>query len=612
MNLIFLTLVLITSLNPAWAKEQKIITRIGVGQIRIEPATVTSNPAPANSSVDNPQTQDPGTTTVVVVDPEPQDLAELDQLRMIINAIPAAQYQGGDRLGIYYNPNQTISQTNPVRIYNLKTGGYFSVYFDKNSFLQFTIGTVPNSVNGLVPLAPQERIDISNLDFQDSAILETIYNEADLANYKIGQTTQVSMDILPRFRMRYGTVTRTIKVNGIYIPAGSIAVGMRDDSLARPDLADMSNLRFYSPEGVLLNIVPDKDKNQIDCGTVTKAQCFDFEQYYTPTGSTEFGAKAYATYNIRDLLPNKTAKQANTIWLDIQKDLEANTVLDINSAKEPWHERIFKELNQQESVYLFNLFKNATDIEIMKSQFCYQETKAFQNFILQNTTTADLFKRYCQNSFEAKPNDDRNTALGKSYDAMFCKLREFTDAKLAKWQAKEIWEAAGDSRTSSAWQNYQNANAKQNNAQDQYNQARELYNRELKYGAVDSQDSGQIQTVDEQSVLDPGIPAECSKKQDRDAKACRQYYDAPPRCINDNGYLKKNDASCHGYKSPGFAPEPSPVTTATPQASTAPPPPTTTPAPIPQATPPSPAPAKPSTQPTAQKILQQALKKLLK
>ncbi|MDA0772961.1 MAG: hypothetical protein O3C63_08465 [Cyanobacteria bacterium] len=595
-NRFLLLIIFFTSLNSSWAdqKHYKTITRTGVGQLRLEQAAakIPTDPEPPVCNVppgnifklangcdcDQPAVLPNGCPCINPFcrksDPEP----ELQRLRMIVNAFPAGTFHGEDRLGIYYQSTLPISETNPVRIYNLKTGGYFSAYFDNESFLRFSVGTVPNSINGISPLAKQERVNLDNLDFQDAAVLETIYNPDQLDDYKLGALNEVTMDILPRFRVRYGLVTKTISINGIYIPAGSIVAGTRDDGIARPGFTDMTNLRFYSPDGVLLNVVPEKDKNKLFCGTVATAQCIDFDSHYTEPATTEFGAKVFAEYSTKDFFPGKDASQANEIWLDIQKDLEAQTVLGIFANKEPWQERIFKELNQQEIVYLSNLFANVTSVNALEALFGYVETDAFRDFSLLDAS-ADSFTEFCKTVSAPVETDDRDTALNKAYDSMYCKLKAFSDAKLMKWDSQDNVQAVSSRNTAKA----------------EYYTAFELYNHELKYGAIERKPTtiSEVEnpTATDDDEVDPysSIPANCQKKNNRDTKACRQYYDAPKRCINNNGYLKKNDTSCHGYKSPGFAPEaPAPASVIKAPA----------PKPKPVAAPPKPAAKKPAKKPS--------------
>lgn len=609
MKKILLSLFLL-ALNPAWAEgsERRIIKRTAVGQIRIEqrgtivpePATSTQPPqcnppdeiyrlangCPCNNP--NCNSNDGGGSQ--------SDPIEVQQLRMIISAIPAGQFQGEDRLGIYYNPNRQISSNNPVRIYNLKTGGYFSAYFDSAGFLRTSIGTVPNSVNGIAPLPSSQRVDISRLNFQDSAVLETIYGDPGHSNIKITETDEVNIDMLPRFRKRYGTITRTTLINGIYMPAGSIVIGTRYDGVARPDLNDMSDLRVYSPEGVLINVIPEKDFSSLDCGTVSRAQCFDFQSHYTDQSTYDFGAKVFAEYNTASFFPGMNAQQANRLWLDIQKDLEANTVLDINSGNEPWQERIFKDLNKQEQTYIKNLLTNQVRIKTLEEMMGYRQTNRFMQFVAKNNGQAD-FEKYCREADLVSTEADlRDAALEKAYDNMFCKLNDFSNRKLEKWEARDKFNNASNKNKAVAKTDFDIAINQQDIAHAAYNQARQAYNQELKYGAEKRKESGATSVEDTgdepTTVVDDGIPVECTKKQNRDKPKCRQYYDAPPRCINNNGYLKKNDQTCHGYKSPGFAPESQAQTVAKPAPKVEPkvqpvpkPEPKTTPAPKPVARP---------------------------
>jgi hypothetical protein len=170
---------------------------------------------------------------VIVIDPPPPLTPKAyEQLELILKLIPSDTLPNGKpRLGIYYNPSQPFSINNPVRIYNKEKGGYYSVYFDQDDYLQTSVGAVPNGLNNLRPLDPNERIDINNLSFQDSTILNVQYGRRDTAKFTISANESLTLDVLPRARTRYGTVPSTFSFNSIYIPAGSIVVGTRNEGL---------------------------------------------------------------------------------------------------------------------------------------------------------------------------------------------------------------------------------------------------------------------------------------------------------------------------------------------------------------------------------------------
>ena len=607
------------ALNPVWAEEKKYrtITRTAVGQIRVERrgTKIPDDPEPRKCNVppgnvwklsDGCWCDDPNCHVCTGPDchkctgsncheVEP---VEVEQLRMIISAIPAAKFHGEGRLGIYYNPNRKISSENPVRIYNIKTGGYFSAYFDPQGFLQTSVGTVPNIINGLKPVPSGQAVNLDKLDFQNSAQLEIIYDKPDHSNYKITKTDEIEMDMLPRFRKRYGTITRTTLINGIYMPKGSIVIGTRYDGVARPDLNDLKDLRVYSPEGVLINIIPEKDFKSMDCGTVSRAQCFDFESHYTPQQTYDFGARVFAEYNTRSFFPGKSAQEANSTWLEIQRDLESNTMLNINSAKEPWHERILKTLNKEEEVYLKNLYDNARGIDIMTKVFNYKPTAKFLAFTakLPSNSKIDKFRKYCEDTdFSTTDDDSRDEALDKTYDDMNCKLDQYGLAKKNKWNIEDLIALGKINKPGKA---LQDANDAKKEAHLKYDNARQTYNRELKYGAEERKDSGGTSAEDpgddKPSVVDPEIPAECQKKKNRDKPQCRIYYEAPPRCINKKGE-RKPGKECRGYKMPANAEDDSEQRTVKPASKK--PEPKVIPAPKPKPEPKKPKPKKPKAQP---------------
>ncbi len=579
----------------AGATKQVVIHRVGVGQIRIEQGHADITPAPVSPppTTNPPPTIEPPVITpppvVIIPNPPPPVQPKVyEQLELILRLIPSDTLADGKpRLGIYYDSSKPFTLSNPVRIYNKEKGGYYSVYFDKDDYLQITVGAVPNGLNNLRPLDPNERIDINNLSFQNSAILDVQYGRRDTANFIISENESLTLDVLPRARTRYGTVTTTFSFNNIYIPVGSIVVGTRDEGLeniGRPELKDMENLRFYSPDGVLLNIIGNNDKPNIDCGKATKAECFDFGQFYKPEGSTEFGARVFATYNPKDLFPGKTAQQANKLWLDVQKDLESNTLLNINTGKEPWNDRILKDLNDQEKVYIMNQSSNMTELEFMVKVLGYQLRTSL------NLQDPNSINAVCGRDLVMKDSDDRDTALNKSYDDMFCKLSGLAQAKKVKWIAEDNLKFVANKDDLKDKQNTLNGLiSKQQTAKDKFDKAKITYIDELKNGALNHKPLVIAPppvpvtppvVIDEDAGLD--MPTKCAKPKNKSLKVCRPYYDPPADCINKKGNLK-NTPECEGYKEPAPIIEPPPVIIP------APPPVVVTPAPKPA---PAPAPTK--------------------
>ncbi len=571
--------------------KQTVVHRVGAGQIRIEQGhTDTTSPlVTVPPVVTPPVTEPPVTPPPIIINPPltpPPPPQAYEQLELILRLIPSDTLPDGKpRLGIYYDPSKPFTVTNPVRIYNREKGGYYSVYFDKDDYLQISVGAVPNNLNNLRPLDPNERIDINNLSFKDSAVLNVQYGRRDTKNFVISENESLTLDVLPRARTRYGTVTTTFSFNDIYIPAGSIVVGTRDEGLenvSRPELKDMENLRFYSPDGVLINIIGNNDKPNINCGKATKAECFDFQQFYEPEGATEFGARIFASYNPRDLFPGKSAEQANKLWLDMQKDLESNMLLNINTGKEPWNERLLKDLNEQEKVYIMNQAANMTDLEYMVKVLGYQLRTSL------NLKDPNAIKAVCERDLTLRNTDDRDSALNKAYDDMFCKLSGFSKAKIAKWIAEDNLEFAKTSSEKNTKQRDLNDLIdKQQTAKTSFDKANLTYIDELKNGAAKRKPVVVITppapvtppVVDEDEGLD--MPTKCSKPKNKSLKVCRPYYDPPADCINKKGNLK-NTAECEGYKEPTPIPQPPPVVVPPPPPVVTPPPkPTPPPAPTP-------------------------------
>ena len=551
----------------AWADPLKptVIHRVGVGQIRVEQdhTNITPTPTPPPPSPSPTPTPPPPTNNpppLIITNPPPAPSPFYKQLELILRLIPTDTLADGKpRLGIYYNPAKPFTINNPVRIYNREKGGYYSVFFDKDDYLQISVGAVPNDLNNIRPLDSNDRVNINKLSFQDSAVLQVQYGRRDTGSFLISENEAMTLDVLPRARTRYGTVTTTFQFKGTYIPVGSIVVGTRDEGLeniGRPELKDMENLRFYSPDGVLLNIIGNNDKPSIDCGRATKAACFDFQQFYKPDGSTEFGARVFATYNPRDLFPGKTAEQANKLWLDVQKDLEASTLLNINTGKEPWHQRLLADLNDQEKVYIMNQSANMTELEYMVKTLGYQLRTSL------NLKDSSSINAVCGRDLRIVNADDRDTALNKAYDDMFCKLSSLSKAKIAKWGAENNVKIAQDPTNKKLQQNILNTRiSQQQTAKTLFDKAHISYIDELKNGALRHKPLVSVApppavVIDEDAGLD--MPAKCAKPKNKSLKVCRPYYDAPASCINKKGGLK-NTPDCEGYKEPAPIIEPPPV-----------------------------------------------------
>lgn len=568
----------------AGISKQSIVHRVGAGQIRLEQghADITAQPPvlpPPSQSPALPATpvNNPVPITPIISAPLTMPPQAYEQLELILRLIPSDTLADGKpRLGIYYDASKPFTINNPIRIYNREKGGYYSVYFDKDDYLQISIGAVPNGLNNLKPLDASEKIDINNLSFKDSAVLDVQYGRRDTASFVISENESLTLDVLPRARTRYGTVTTTFSFNNIYIPAGSIVVGTRDEGLenvSRPELKDMENLRFYNTDGVLINIIGNNDKSNIDCGKASKAECFDFQQFYKPEGATEFGARVFATYNPRDLFPGKSAQQANKLWLDVQKDLEANTLLNINTGKEPWNERLLKDLNEQEKVYIINQAANTTELEFMVNVLGYKLRNSM------NLKDPNSINAVCGRDLRIVDSDDRDTALNKAYDDMFCKLSGLSKAKIAKWDAEGDL-AGADKKDKILLQKTLDIKInEQQKAKILFDTANTTYIDELKNGALKHKPLVVVTpppvispVVDEDEGLD--MPTKCAKPKNKSLKVCRPYYDAPADCITKKGNLK-NTPECEGYK------EPTPIIEAPPVVVTPTPKPAPTPTPTP-------------------------------
>jgi hypothetical protein len=311
----------------------------------------------------------------------------------------------------------------------------------------------------------------------------------------------------------------------------------------------------------LLNIIGNNDKPNIDCGLSTKAECFNFQQFYKPEGSTEFGARVFATYNPRDLFPGKTPEQANKLWLDVQKDLESNTLLNINTAKEPWNQRILSDLNDQEKVYIINQTASTTELEYMVNVLGYQLRSNL------NLKDPNSINAVCGRDLRMLDTDDRDTALNKAYDDMFCKLSSLSKAKVARWSAENNLATATTKDQKIDRQSILNIKVTEQQAtKTLFDTANATYIYELKNGALKHKPlviftpppatTPPVVVIDEDAGLD--MPTKCAKPKNKALKVCRPYYDPPADCITKKGLLK-NTADCEGYKEPTPIIEPPPV-----------------------------------------------------
>ncbi len=357
--------------DPAHAKttELRLVRKQAVAQIRFNSSTTVVLPPPLPVLVPPPAVAVPAPVGAA---PVPVLVPAID---LILQAIPY------DRVAIIYDPNKQINSSNPIQIVNKKMGGMNSIYKEADGDLHISIAAIPTKANSL--MGSTANIKDLMTDAQVSATMYAV-NEGD----KLAGAT-VTLDVLPRARTRYGTVTNSFKHNGQLVPAGSVIVAVRQAGLTnvgRPDpqQGEFESYRIYSKEGVF----------QGQFGTrfgVDNATKLNFS--YTPKGTTvedpRFGTVAlYQDFSASDLFKNQSVFGSVSAWLRMQEDLASNTQIDVLNKKDSWQTDIFNQIYET-NIAEQTIINNIKDLIYIRDVYRIDGNLAAFNMIYPNPQATD-------------------------------------------------------------------------------------------------------------------------------------------------------------------------------------------------------------------------------
>jgi hypothetical protein len=335
------------------ASPRVIYSSLSTGQIRIaEPSqenNITEPPAPPLPPIAPPPIKPPSNPSVNI-------------LNLNLNIIPAS-----DR-GILYDTSKPIDSSNPVRVINSSQGGYSSIFVQDDQYYNFSIGTIPTSANGLKP-APTNKLDLKKITFLRGAVLQssTAPLNLTLANQVI--TESYSLGVTAHGRLRYTVADKDFRINGFLVPAGFIVVARRKAGLEHrgyPKLDEFEDFRVYDPNNSAL--VKIFNYNHLKSSKCLNNSCFDMNKFATPKNTWQYGAKIFSNFSTRDLFGNVAPWTANKLWISLQANLEAQTILRINSGYETWARRVLEEFNEDEFNYINHINNYEMKLASTRSQ----------------------------------------------------------------------------------------------------------------------------------------------------------------------------------------------------------------------------------------------------
>ncbi len=374
----FFTFVFVCIVLPSSA-QQAIYSRAAIGQIRLNLPKTTNNtntPIPVSSTTTIPSSTNVSTplatnppTVVVSPNTSGPNPVVVDQLDLLLKLMP---YKVGDIniLSIVFDETKALSASNPVRIINRRDNGYFSFYPDSSGYFRLNIGRIPDEKMSLLQLTnSSSNNDFKNSVFTDSRNISFVSEEANLQQVVIGKQQNIELDVMPRARTRYTTVTAPFEVWGMTIPAGYIVAGIHETGIkpARPGFAEFQNFRVYRPEdGALITIFNQNDVSKLKCSQGAAYACISFPKYYTEENTKDdIGAKISSSFSTKDLFTKHDVSTANLLWLRIQQDLASKTQHNINLRNEAWASKILDALSEDHMIYLSHVLTTSTKSQVL-------------------------------------------------------------------------------------------------------------------------------------------------------------------------------------------------------------------------------------------------------
>jgi hypothetical protein len=303
-----------------------------------EPPVINPDPQPVNPPVLNPPVLG-GTGTIDPYDPNRETYFDL-----AVRSLPVGSH------GILFNPEQSISATNPLRIANGSNSAISTIYADNSGHLNISIGKAKDS-ESFVGLTKTE----SSFESTKIAVLETFIDgkeKPDLSNINASginlpkgdfenlKNPSLVLDVLPRENKRYGTVGEAFKYKGINIPAGAVVVATKEAGVNdnRPENNEFEYFKIYDSNGALITKF-----HTDDLADKSKVNNVDFKYTKSQTEDRD-GTAIYQKISTADLFKGQSSDAAVKAFLNIQADLASSQQLNINQQRKDWHEDLYQNL----------------------------------------------------------------------------------------------------------------------------------------------------------------------------------------------------------------------------------------------------------------------------
>jgi hypothetical protein len=303
-----------------------------------EPPVINPDPQPVNPPVLNSPVLG-GTGTIDPYDPKRETYFDL-----AVRSLPTGSH------GILFNPEQSISATNPLRIANSSNSAISTIYADNSGHLNISIGKAKDS-ESLVGLTKTE----SSFESTKIAVLETFTDGVERPDLSSINTQGVNLpktdfenlknpslvlDVLPRENKRYGTVDEAFKYQGINIPVGAVVVATKEAGVNdnRPENGEFSYFKVYDSNGALITKF-----HTDDLGDKSKVSNVNFKYTESQTEDRD-GTAIYQKFSTADLFKGQSSDAAVKAFLNIQADLASSQQLNINEQRKDWHEDLYQNL----------------------------------------------------------------------------------------------------------------------------------------------------------------------------------------------------------------------------------------------------------------------------
>lgn len=299
---------------------------------------------------------------------------------------------------MYYNSSQAISAANPVMVVNTNEGGMTAYHMDADGYLVIRKGNISQNLNN------NRQMDMSfvaagNRSLQNSANLVNIENlnppaafNPNTATFTDNHLGTYSVEVIPMGRKRFTTAHTSFRYNNITIPQGAIVVGTIQTGVnqANPNLDRYQYFNFYDANtGAQLGRM--SRQTFLDSGCRNSA-CFDIKkhQYYDNIN----GADVYQEFSVADLLPGRDSFEANAIWMNIQRNLEADFAMGVYKSKTDWQNSLEGDISSQDRVLITQFFEEYEAVEMNISTAAARalvlEEFGFQTYQVTDTHTQTL------------------------------------------------------------------------------------------------------------------------------------------------------------------------------------------------------------------------------